>query len=616
MSGSKARYLAQMKAEQDEMWGRDSVEQVVAKRADRRAQERQGHRGAAMTGSGSVLAGTGVLAGGIPGAREPRSLNVWNLHEHQETGRRTSGLGKAKIIAPLPRAGILGFRANMHHDFITETNAKTGGSAYQQGKRAGQLKSEHSIVRGMRLGRRASYGLTAGGAALALAGHRRSQQSKVGKRDLNRGNASAAALGTGATVAGVSQAASTGLGRFGRKYGRSAQQHTLAAQRLAPHYGGLVVIPAKHNAFGQQVKPAKTTIKPEIPNWKVEAERYDRRIKGGAKVKAQVGHHRGVAAQERHFAEVFNNTARGFKRARNPALAVAGLGAAGLWGANGVHKALKVTGVRAVPKAVNGFWEAAPHPEDLREAERLAAQMKNSAGGTRHMVQHETRNATKGRLVMPEAPKPRPVKSLGRRRSAAIGGAGIGIGGGGLGRMAPGPIGTRVLPMQKPSWGISKRNDPKMPLKTSISEGDAKKIVGRVGLTGPLPKGLNREQKMAHYEARYVSAGGHKASRWQHKANAAERTRVTATGAVGASGAGWLLAHRAHGGGKIASKIIRHPASLKRGSEIAGVGAATVEATSDLYGAHARRKRSSYASAPSGVAASALRRMQAYTPNS
>lgn len=156
---------------------------------------------------------------------------------------------------------------------------------------------------------------------------------------------------------------------------------------------------------------------------------------------------------------------------------------------------------------------------------------------------------------------------------------------------------------------IKKRDDrfsTKPPLKTTVSESDAKKIVGRVGLKGPLPSGLTREQKMAHYEARYVSSGGHKAQKWQRRSNEAEALRVGSVGAATGAGAGWLAAHN--------KKIARRVPKLKGKAEfalgVAGVGIGSGE----LYGAHARKKRSSYASAPAGVAASALRRMQGYTP--
>jgi hypothetical protein len=507
MSGSKARFLASLDAEQ--VTKREELQRELGsgrmETGVNFAKKDQRTSGAAMTASGGVLTGTGLLAGGIPGAREPKSLKVWHLKGGE------SGLGSgavlrpsnlkhnAKIVAPLPRAGILGFRGDMHDQFIKETHKQTGGGSYAEGMRQGKLASEHKIVRGMRLGRRASYGLTAGGAALTAAGiNRQHGKTSFGKNNDRARHTSAAMLAGGGTLAGVSQGVNVGLSRFGNKYASSSKQHIKEAQRLAPHYGGLQTTPAKHNAFGVMTKPARETMKPEIPNWKLEADGAHHQIKGGASVKAEVGRHRGMAAQERHFAEVFHNTARGFKRVRNPALAVAGAGGVGMW-----------------------------------------------------------------------ASRSKPVTKRDR-------------------------------------YGDVK------PLKTTISDDDAKKIVGRVGLKGPLPKGLNREQKMAHYEARYVSAGGKKATHWQHRANEAEKIRVAGVAGGTAAGATWLASR---GKAKPFRALQRAVPHLQHKSETALAASGVAVGAGELYGAHARKKRSSYASAPAGVAASALRRMQAYTPD-
>lgn len=143
------------------------------------------------------------------------------------------------------------------------------------------------------------------------------------------------------------------------------------------------------------------------------------------------------------------------------------------------------------------------------------------------------------------------------------------------------------------------------PLKTSISEDDARKVIGRYGLKGPLPKELDREQKMAAYEARYVSAGGRKAEKWDRRARTADKVKTGGLAVATAGGAGWLATR-----GKLKSKI--NPKFTHHAETVAGAGAVAGGA-GELYASHARRKRSSYASAPAGVAASALRRMRDYT---
>lgn len=152
------------------------------------------------------------------------------------------------------------------------------------------------------------------------------------------------------------------------------------------------------------------------------------------------------------------------------------------------------------------------------------------------------------------------------------------------------------------------------PLKTSIGEDDARKLIDRHGLKGPLPKNLTREQKMAAYEARYVSAGGKKAEKWQRRAETAEKVRVGGLGVATVGGAGWLATR---GKGPKPKVVSPGPPTRKQKlryhADTVAVGGAVAGGAAELYAGHARRKRSSYASAPAGVAASALRRMQDYT---
>ncbi|MEO6205035.1 MAG: hypothetical protein ABIO67_06605, partial [Mycobacteriales bacterium] len=78
------------------------------------------------------------------------------------------------------------------------------------------------------------------------------------------------------------------------------------------------------------------------------------------------------------------------------------------------------------------------------------------------------------------------------------------------------------------------------PLKTSVSEDDTRKLVDRHGLKGSLPKTLDREQRRAAYEARYVSAGGKKAEHWQRRAVVADKTKTAGLAGATAGGAVWL----------------------------------------------------------------------------
>jgi len=476
-------------------------------------------RNSAMTASGSVLAGTGLVAGGLPGVREPNGNNVWllrgatrkkkgkidrkeDLKPKDPRGMKSpvhpSNLGhNVKHLGPLPKAGILGYRSNVHQSFIDENHSKTKGNAYVRGNRAGKLIAEDKVVHGMRLARRGSYGLTLGGGALAATGMYRSKNN-VGKRNDNFQRNATSAVAGGTTLAAVSNAAPKVLDKFSRNYSNSAKKHVLAAHVLHPGMGGLETLPEKRSeVFGNVTRKAKQTMYPAKTDKELREAGEVGRIRS-ASVAEQVGRHRGIAAQERHFVEAMDGTSKVIRRLRAPAVAVAAMGAAGLAG----HREIK-----------------------------------------------------------------------------------------------------------KPD--VTKRDTP-APLKTTVSEDDARRLVERHGLKGPLPKTLNREQKMAAYEARYVSAGGHQANKWQHRSNQAEKARVASVGAASLAGGAWLASR---GKNKVSLKLSSKFPRLQHHAENAAVGAATAGGGAELYGAHARRKRSSYASSPSGVAASALRRMQGYTPD-
>lgn len=157
------------------------------------------------------------------------------------------------------------------------------------------------------------------------------------------------------------------------------------------------------------------------------------------------------------------------------------------------------------------------------------------------------------------------------------------------------------------------------PLKTTINDADTKRLVSRHGATGTLPKGLGREERMAAYEARYVHSGGKKGEKWQGRANAGDKTKNVGLGAATAAGAGYLAA-KTRPGMAAAKKVKQVVPALRPARmghlETAGVASATVGGAGELYASHARHKRASYASAPGGVAASALRRMRGYETRS
>lgn len=148
-------------------------------------------------------------------------------------------------------------------------------------------------------------------------------------------------------------------------------------------------------------------------------------------------------------------------------------------------------------------------------------------------------------------------------------------------------------------------------VKTTMSDRDAKHVAGQYGLKGPLPKDLPREERMRAYEGRYLAAGGRKAEHWDRTADRADKVRNGALAAGTAAAAGALAS-------RVPAVRRRLPAALHRPlgkhTETAALGTAVVGGSAELLAGHARKKRASYSGSPGGVAASALRRMQQYTP--
>ena len=142
-----------------------------------------------------------------------------------------------------------------------------------------------------------------------------------------------------------------------------------------------------------------------------------------------------------------------------------------------------------------------------------------------------------------------------------------------------------------------------MKVDTTMSDRRAQQLAARYDTRGPLPKHLDRNQRMAAYEARYIASGGRKAEKWKRRADSAERGRNIGLAGATIAGAG-ILARKAPG----IRRIPHHRL------ETAAVASGVFGGASELYGEHARSRRASYQNSPGGVAASALQRMRAYTP--
>lgn len=250
-----------------------------------------------------------------------------------------------------------------------------------------------------------------------------------------------------------------------------------------------------------------------------------------------------------------------------------------------------------VHKAADGMNQG--QRRTLVRRKRTAAAI-NVAGGTAGLTA----------LALAGAKKP---ALLAHRERAIVVGAGIG----GVGAFNAASINHREAKAEHKA--ISKAQ----PIQTNMHENQAHKIVhgpGGVGTKGPLPKHLNRAQRMDAYQARYIATGGHKANKWQHVADNGDRARNAGLGGGLAAGAAWLGATSPKTRKLVAPmRKLKHFESLnsdavKHKAERSAVAAATIGAGGELTEEGAKRRRASYSSSPGGVAASALRRMQAYTP--
>lgn len=138
-------------------------------------------------------------------------------------------------------------------------------------------------------------------------------------------------------------------------------------------------------------------------------------------------------------------------------------------------------------------------------------------------------------------------------------------------------------------------------------------LIARYGDRGPLPKKIDRGEKMRAYEARYVRHGGHKANKYARRAEVGEGVKNIGLGVATAGGAAWLGA-RTKRGEKVAAKLKVRAPSARRHLDTVAVGGGVAGGAGEIYSGYANQRQSSYANTPGGVAASALRRMRAYTP--
>lgn len=319
---------------------------VVSKYVDDRDRDRR--KGAAL-GAGSVGVGAGLIGGGIPGMKADR-LSV------DFTRKGVSPTDRVRNFVRARRAGAFGYRVNAHQtmrDFELsdqgikrripytgkprETYSVEVRRAAERGKRA----PEDTIIRHLKAGRKASYGLLAGGTALTAYGlHGRGKQRSgtVDKADSDRRDASL--LVGGGTAAAGSYGGARLMERQGRKWASAAERNFDAAQRMVPELGGRRTSPGyvtiKTTKGGKSI-PLKFFGRTKVPNVRAEKRIRDLdadAIRSGGYGRShalEAGRLHGTALNQSYFGHVYGSMGQVLRRTAVPAgLAAAAVGGARL----------------------------------------------------------------------------------------------------------------------------------------------------------------------------------------------------------------------------------------------------------------------------------------------
>lgn len=266
--------------------------------------------GSAIAGAGAVTAGTGFVAGGVPGAKSNVSA-VTDLKLGTKKPMQT-----AKDLAHHPRVaralpgGILGFRHNAHaggiYGFKQQSTkdawkgpAKDSAEAFWRGRNEGKIAPEETILRHMKGAKQAAGVAMAGGAAATAYGIHRARQ-KVNKSQRASDKFNGALLGAGGAGAALSGGATHVLRGQERKWAGEASRSTNEAGKLV-------------HATEHDITKTPKIIQGVHPDVAVKAGRL-----------------RGTATQGRHFAEIYGSTAKAVGRFRTPSLVAAAAGAGGL----------------------------------------------------------------------------------------------------------------------------------------------------------------------------------------------------------------------------------------------------------------------------------------------
>lgn len=326
-------------------------------------------RGSALIGGGSVAAGTGLVAGGVPGAKSDFT-SVFRVAqsraEHKAKGAKGVRRAASAAASWTPGAkalpgGILGFRTHAHaggtYGFQEEAKeaakkpVKNAADAFYRGRTEGKIGPELKVMNGMIQGRKVAHGALGAGAAAIGAGAYLKHKSKVAKSRHTSDSYNATLAGAGATGVAATTGASSFLNSKKRKYEVSAANKVDEAGKLVPGLAGRegkkLTLRQMHQ-FRQKHGPDAPWPKTMYPSVHDSAVKRSPHLLAGVSEHAakEAGKLRGAATQERHFAEVIGATGKGIKAFRGPSAVIGAVGVGGL--AANAHRS-------KVKKSLSGF---------------------------------------------------------------------------------------------------------------------------------------------------------------------------------------------------------------------------------------------------------------------
>jgi hypothetical protein len=303
--------------------------------------------GAAIAAGGAGLAGTGLAAGGIPGAKSD-SRPIFDLKPGRggPVKRKVTAVTQNTKAAKAAKGGILGFRTHVHEggtagfqqqerQIATRSVApgREASHAFSHGYTSGKIGPELKIIRQMKGGKKAAGAALVGGVGTTAYGLKRAKE-QVEKAERHSDQFHGALIGAGGAGLGVGAGGRKVLRGQERKWRNRANTGIDEAQKLVPGLGGRKSDQNlrrynKHLRRGGTPGDFPKTMRPEREMTDILR---DKKVFHGVapETAKKAGALRGGAAQAEHFSHVYGNTAKVVGRLRGPSALLAGAGVGGL----------------------------------------------------------------------------------------------------------------------------------------------------------------------------------------------------------------------------------------------------------------------------------------------